>query len=138
MDDSMASAAGLTPGTPTYMAPEMVHGNTIDGRADIYSLGCVAYFLLTGQLVFEADTAIQVILKHVGEQPDPPSMHTTQTVPPELDRLVMACLAKQPDDRPSSAAVLARRLAAAPVEPWSEDDAAQWWAQHDPMTEPTT
>ncbi len=55
-EDSLATAAGLTPGTPAYMAPEMARGDTVDGRADIYALGCVAYYLLTGQLVFEATT----------------------------------------------------------------------------------
>jgi eukaryotic-like serine/threonine-protein kinase len=138
MGDSMASSAGLTPGTPTYMAPETVHGDTVDSRADIYSLGCVAYFLLTGHLVFEADTAIQVILKHVGEAPDPLSMHSAQPVPPELERAVMACLEKRPDDRPGSAAELAQLLAAVPLDPWTENDAAEWWTRHDAATEPIT
>jgi tRNA A-37 threonylcarbamoyl transferase component Bud32 len=92
--DSLASAAGLTPGTPTYMAPEMAHGESVDGRADLYSLGCVAYFLLTGSLVFQADTPIGVILKHIEQPPVPPSKRTDLPIPPALEKLVLACLAK--------------------------------------------
>src|SRR4051812_12095486 len=61
IEDSMATASGLTPGTPAYMAPEMALGETVDGRADLYALGCVAYYLLTGRLVFEATTGLQLI-----------------------------------------------------------------------------
>src|SRR5262249_60915663 len=64
-DQSLETAAGTTPGTPAYMAPEMVTGGTVDGRADIYALGCVGYFLLTGRLVFEASTALQMIAPHL-------------------------------------------------------------------------
>ena len=84
--DSLATAAGLTPGTPSYMAPEMAHGERADGRADLYSLGCVAYYLLTGRPVFEADTPIQVILKHVEQPPVPPSQRTEISVPPALEQ----------------------------------------------------
>ena len=73
---SLATAAGLTPGTPAYMAPEMAMGEAVDGRADIYALGCVAYYLLTGQLVFEADTSLQMIVKHLQSDPVPPSRRT--------------------------------------------------------------
>ena len=65
---------GLTPGTPAYMAPEMALGEPVDGRADIYALGCVAYYLLTGQLVFEAENAFQAIARHLNAEPVPPSM----------------------------------------------------------------
>src|SRR5919109_5270545 len=75
-EDSMATAAGLTPGTPAYMAPEMALGQPVDGRADIYALGCVAYFLLTGEMVFEASNAFQLIAKHLEEPPVPPSRRT--------------------------------------------------------------
>ncbi len=128
-DDSLASAAGLTPGTPTYMAPESAHGE-VDARADLYSLGCVAYYLLTGRLVFEADTAIQAILKHLEEEPIPPSQRTALFVPPALDRLVLACLAKRPADRPQSAAELARALGSVETELWGEERAAEWWRRH--------
>jgi eukaryotic-like serine/threonine-protein kinase len=125
--DSLASAAGLTPGTPTYMAPETAHGDSVDGRADLYSLGCVAYYLLTGTLVFEADTAIQVILKHIEQPPVPPSQRTRLPIPPGLEQLVLACLSKRPEDRPQSAAELARALATIKTEPWGQEDAVRWW-----------
>ena len=110
-EESLTGAAGMTPGTPAYMAPEMAHDRTLDGRADIYSLGCVAYYLLTGRLVFEGDTPLQTILKHLQQEPEPPSRVTDRPIPPALDEVILACLAKRPEDRPPSAAVLSQRLA---------------------------
>jgi serine/threonine-protein kinase len=109
--DPLATVAGMTLGTPAYMAPEMVQSETIDGRADLYSLGCVAYFLLTGQLVFQGDTAIQTMFMHIQQEPVPPSERTENPIPPALERLILTCLAKQPEDRPASAADLAAGLA---------------------------
>ena len=131
-----ATASGLTPGTPAYMSPEAALGDTLDGRSDIYALGCVAYWLLTGQPVFEASTSVQVIAKHLRNDPVPPSVRAPYEVPPELDRLVLACLAKRPDDRPVSAAELSRALAAIPVEPWTGEMARTWWEQHHPIVRP--
>jgi serine/threonine protein kinase len=111
-EESLTGAAGTTPGTPAYMAPEMAHDRTVDGRADLYSLGCVAYYLLTGHLVFEGDTPLQTILKHIQQPPEPPSERTDRTIPAELEALVLACLAKRPDERPRSAGDLGQRLAA--------------------------
>jgi serine/threonine-protein kinase len=106
-EDSLASIAGLAIGTPAYMAPEMVHGEgELDGRADLYSLGCVAYYLLTARLVFEGESPIQTALLHVQQPPVPPSERTANPIPPALERLVLACLAKRPADRPQSAAEL--------------------------------
>ena len=110
-EESLTGAAGMTPGTPAYMAPEMAHDRTVDGRADLYSLGCVAYYLLTGHLVFEGDTPLQTILKHLQQAPEPPSRRTGRPIPAELEALVLACLAKRPDERPPSAAALAQALA---------------------------
>jgi eukaryotic-like serine/threonine-protein kinase len=111
-EESLTGAAGMTPGTPAYMAPEMAHDRTVDGRADIYSLGCVAFYLLTGRLVFEGDTPLQTILKHLQQPAEPPSHATERSIPPALDELVLACLAKRPEDRPPSSAELSQRLAA--------------------------
>jgi serine/threonine-protein kinase len=124
---TLATQPNLTPGTPAYMAPELVNGGSVDGRADIYAVGCVAYFLLTGQLVFEADTAMQMLIKHVSEPPIRPSKRTELAVPAALDEIVMACLAKKPSDRPQGAAELSKLLAAVHVEPWDETRAAEWW-----------
>ena len=122
-EDSVASTEGLTPGTPTYMAPEIAQGGVVDGRADLYAVGCVAYYLLTGRVVFEGETAIQVILKHLEQWPVPPSRRTELPVPRALEEIVLACLAKRPEDRPRSAAELSRLLAAAAAEA-GEPDAA--------------
>jgi eukaryotic-like serine/threonine-protein kinase len=131
-EDSMATAAGLTPGTPAYMAPELALGEAVDGRADLYALGCVTYYLLTGQLVFEAATGLQMIAKHIQEIPVPPSQRTEMPVAPELDRAVLACLAKRPEDRPQTAAELDRLLADIDVAPWGEEEATRWWSMHQP------
>lgn len=126
-EHSLATAAGLTPGTPAYMAPEMALGEAVDGRTDLYALGCVAYYLLTGQVVFEGDTNLQVIVKHLRNDPVPPSQRASVEIPPGLEQLVLACLAKNPKDRPPSAAQLSRALSSVGVEPWTQDDARRWW-----------
>jgi eukaryotic-like serine/threonine-protein kinase len=131
-ENSLATAAGLTPGTPAYMAPEIALGEPFDGRADLYALGCVAYFLLTGRLVFEAANGLQLIAKHMREAPAPPSARTELPVPAALDRLVLACLAKQPAERPRDAAELSRALGAIGVERWGEGQARQWWKANHP------
>jgi serine/threonine-protein kinase len=110
------------------MAPEMVVSDTVDGRADLYALGCVGYYVLTGQQVFDGDTTMKVIAKHLQEAPIPPSQRVPNGVPPRLEQVILACLAKKPEDRPPSAAELARLLAAADVEPWTGEQAAEWWA----------
>jgi serine/threonine-protein kinase len=130
---SLATAAGLTPGTPAYMAPEMALGDTVDGRADLYALGCVAYYLLTGTLVFEADTGLQMLAKHLRADPVPPSQRANVPIPPALERLVLACLAKRPAERPSSAAEVARSLSSIEGERWTEERAMQWWNAQQPV-----
>jgi hypothetical protein len=131
-EDTLGTAAGLTPGTPAYMAPEMAMGDAVDGRADLYALGCVAYYLLTAQVVFEAANALQMLAKHLREAPVPPSERAVFPVPPALDRLVLACLAKAPEDRPRSAGELGRALAAIEGEAWGEEQAMQWWSANRP------
>jgi serine/threonine protein kinase len=124
---SLATAQGMTPGTPSYMAPEMALGENVDGRADIYALGCVAYFLLTGQLVFEADNMLAMIAKHLQTVPVPPSQRTATHIPAALERVIMTCLEKDPAERPQSAAALAQVLASIDEEPWGEEQAKRWW-----------
>ncbi len=133
MEHSMDTGVGVTPGTPAYIAPELALGERVDGRADLYALGCVAYYLLTGQLVFEASTPIQMIARHLHDAPVPPSRRSELPVPPALDQLVLACLAKKPEDRPSSAAALERALAAIDAGPtWDEERAMRWWQVNQP------
>jgi serine/threonine-protein kinase len=127
-EHSLATIPGqMALGTPAYMAPEMALGESVDGRADIYALGCVAYFLLTGQLVFEAEKAFQMIAKHLQSTPIPPSQRTDRPVPPELERLVLKCLAKDAAQRPQSAAQLAEAFSWIPAGAWTEADAKKWW-----------
>lgn len=125
----LATQVGTIPGTPAYMAPEMALGDIVDGRADVYALGCVAYFLLTGQLVFETDNAIQSLVKRLHEEPVRPSERTELGIPADLEALVLACLTKRVEERPT-AADLGRRLDTLRIEPWTESDAKRWWATH--------
>ncbi len=126
-ETSLATVAGQTPGTPAYMAPEMALGEGVDGRADIYALGCVAYYLLTGQLVFEASTSLQMIARHLQTVPRPPSERIDRPIPKRLDEVVLSCLAKDPRQRPQTAAELARALAAIDAPSAGQLEARQWW-----------
>jgi eukaryotic-like serine/threonine-protein kinase len=121
-------------GTPGYMAPEVVLGaGDTDHRVDLYALGCVAYWLLTGTMVFEGETAMQVMIQHVQAEPKRPSHRTEQPIPAPLEELVMDCLAKDPARRPASAEVVSDRLDAVPLtSEWTAERAEQWWAMHRP------
>jgi serine/threonine-protein kinase len=113
------------------MAPEQADGPEVDGRADIYATGCVAYWLLTGQFVFTAETPIALLLKHATASPSPPSARTDQRIPPALDELVMSCLAKEPGSRPQSARELSLRLAEVEgADVWTQERAREWWRAH--------
>ncbi|MGE5814235.1 MAG: serine/threonine-protein kinase [Acidobacteriota bacterium] len=129
----------LTTGTPAYMAPEVILGAAeIDNRADVYSLGCVAYWLLTGHLVFEAESAMKMLMHHVQTPPVPPSQRSELPVPRELDEIVMACLAKDPDHRPQRADELWKMtMCCKSCENWGRDSARAWWEAHLPeLTQP--
>jgi serine/threonine-protein kinase len=133
--DVRLTAPNHTTGTPAYMAPEVVLGTTTpDHRMDIYALGCVGYWLLTGQLVFEGGNSMQQLLRHAHESPVPPSQRSELPIPAALDEVILACLAKHPDQRPQSAAELGRRLLAALPESdrWTEERAEHWWQRHRP------
>jgi len=123
------TATGVATGTPLYMAPEMALGDEVDGRADLYALGCVAYYMLSGKVVFEAANPVQAIARHVKDTPVPIQERTGIAVPPALERLVLALLAKRPSERPPTAQDVATRLAAVEVEPWTEAQAALWWKE---------
>jgi eukaryotic-like serine/threonine-protein kinase len=134
-DATQLTVEGVTAGTPGYIAPEVALGETkIDGRADLYALGCVAYFLLTGTMVFNDTNPMTVALKHVQAQPDPPSTRTELPIPVELEQLIMRCLEKNPADRPSSAREISSVLETLDLPPWTEEDAAAWWERNLPAT----
>ena len=119
-------------GTPAFIAPEQALGGAdVDARADIYSTGCVAYWLLTGQHVFTSDSAMGLLLAHAQTPPQPPSARTDVPIPSDLDALILSCLAKDRDHRPSSARDLLRRLDAVSIQqPWTEERACEWWHAH--------
>jgi len=138
-DDGLLSDVDITihdlaGGTPAYMAPEQILGNReLDGRTDIYSLGCVAYWLLTGQLLFDASTPMEMMVEHTRSEPLPPSRRTELAVPEDLESLVMLCLAKEPEDRPAGVEVLVEELRSlAERHPWERSEAVAWWRMHRP------
>jgi eukaryotic-like serine/threonine-protein kinase len=115
-------------GTPAYLSPESALGERVDRRTDIYALGCVAYWMLTGRYVFTGDSAMQIVARHVSSEPAPPSRHSGFDVSPGLDELVLACLKKKPSDRPATARELCDRLGECEVETaWTREDAKAWW-----------
>ncbi|MGE0703074.1 MAG: protein kinase [Vicinamibacterales bacterium] len=132
---TMITAQGIVQGTPAFIAPELAFGDiTIDGRADLYSLGCAMYYVLTGQPVFPGTTPAQMLLHHAQTRPTAPSQASELPIPKELDRLVLQCLEKEPNSRPASAQAMEQALAAIPVEPWTEMNARAWWELHAPET----
>jgi serine/threonine-protein kinase len=139
-DRSEAQTAVTMPnvvqGTPAFIAPEQALGGVdVDTRADIYSTGCVAYWLLTGQLVFAADTPMRLLLAHAQVPPESPSTRTERPIPPGLDALVLSCLAKDPESRPASPRDLLMRLEAIALsQPWTDARAREWWNVHLPSS----
>ena len=130
------TAADIVPGTPAFMSPEAALGQPLNGQADVYGLGCVAYWLLTGGLVFEAATPYQMLAQHIEQRPEAPSRRSQSRIPPLIDEVILGCLEKSPSQRPD-AATLAGRLAAYSVDdPWSEDQARAWWDAHLPAALP--
>jgi serine/threonine-protein kinase len=123
---------GATTGTPAYMAPEMATGSSpVDGRTDLYGLGCVAYWLTTGRLVFEEKGATAMLLAHIQKSPTAPSIRIEAVVPASLDRAIMMCLAKDPAQRPASAEALASMLESSEgIGAWTSGDAERWWRSH--------
>lgn len=126
------TAPNTVTGTPAYLSPETGLGEPVDHRTDLYSLGCVAFWMLTGRQVFSAHSAMQMIIQHIQTPPEPPSRQSGFPVSRELDQIVLACLAKRPSDRPASAWELADRLGQCEVQsPWTPEDARQWWERRD-------
>ncbi len=114
-------------GTPAYIAPEAVTDpDTIGPAADLYAVGCVGYFLLTGRRVFEGKNSVDLCVQHVTAVPKAPSTLTTNPIPPELEQIILRCLAKTPVERPEDAVALAKLLRDVP-HTWTEEVATQWW-----------
>lgn len=131
--DPALTAEGTFAGTPAFLAPEMVMGEAVDSRADLYALGAVAYWLLTGSVVFPGRSGIAMAMAHVHDVPAPPSTRTELPVPQQMDDLILRCLAKRPEERPGSAGALAEALRGVALEErWTAADAEGWWARHLP------
>ncbi|MDQ3427410.1 MAG: serine/threonine protein kinase [Gemmatimonadota bacterium] len=135
--DKLTGADVSAGGTPAFMSPEQALGEErVDGSSDLYSMGCVAYWLLTGTLVFKGATPMETMVMHISRQPEPPSARTTLPIPGDLEALVLACLAKDPDARPQTADELAARLASVPLAgEWTTSLAREWWDRHRPAVD---
>ncbi len=131
-DEATITMAESITGTPAYMAPETITApDTLDARADIYALGAVGYWLLTGTHVFRAKTVMEVLAHHLHSAPETPSARLRVAVERDLEKILLACLAKRPDDRPESAVALREQLRAChAARRWTNLRAAEWWRSH--------
>jgi len=127
-DSSLTQANAIT-GTPLYMSPESISSpDTMDGRSDLYSLGAVGYFMLTGKHLFEARTVIEICGHHLHTRPVPPSERINTPIAPDLEQIVLRCLEKDPAQRPQSAAELRAALdRCRDAEAWTSQRACAWW-----------
>src|SRR5262249_45974517 len=128
------TGAGMVLGTPAFLAPELIAGHgPFDGRADIYGLGCVAFWLLTGRPPFDAPDAISLLMQHSESTPIPPSKVAEEFIPADVDAFVLECLAKEPGRRPATADLFAQRLDKLSVaRQWDQQRARGWWELHAP------
>jgi serine/threonine-protein kinase len=134
-DDATLTREGDIAGTPLYMAPEaLTSPDDVDARSDIYGMGAVGYFLLTGQHVFTGKTLMEVCGHHLHTRPTPPSERLDASLPEGLEALILQCLEKDPGRRPRSAPELTARLEACrPSAAWTPLEAGRWWESHGPQ-----
>lgn len=132
--DSDLSRPDAFVGTPLYLAPESVRSpKNASARSDLYAVGCVAYYLLTGTPVFEGENVLEVCSHHLYTEPDRPSKRSELPVPEMLDELVLRCLRKDPEERPSGAREIIQVLESSEsLRAWTEEDADDWWKLHEP------
>jgi serine/threonine-protein kinase len=117
-------------GTPGYIAPEVLRGETSDHRADLYAIGVVAYWLLTGTTLFPREDGGEELVRHLTEKPEAPAARLGRDLPEDLTEIVLRLLKKHPDDRPPTALALRRELrACADAGGWTEVDADRWWGE---------
>jgi serine/threonine-protein kinase len=138
-DADKLTTQGTVVGSPPFMSPEQAMGKSnLDPRSDIYSVGAVAYYLLTGQPPFPRETAMQMLLAHAYEAAPPPSQLRPE-VPSDLEAVVLGCLQKKPEERFPSADSLEKALArCACANDWTEEKAAAWWRETPAATTETT
>ena len=126
------TTAGMILGTPAFLAPELVSNQIFDGRADIYALGCVAFWLLTGRTPFEAADAMSILMHHAQTAPSAPSSMSEEPIPPQMDALVLECLEKDPERRPTADALWERLDRMPLAREWTQPRARTWWEMHEP------
>lgn len=133
--DAQATGSQDLSGTPLYIAPERIRQpSTLDPRSDVYSLGTVAFYLLTGGHLFDGESTMDILYKVMNELPRRPSEVASQGVPGKLDELVLDCLAKDPDERLADIGIVLESLDSIAVDlPWRQTDARQWWRVHQPL-----
>jgi serine/threonine-protein kinase len=126
--DTQLTQDGAITGSPLFMSPEQaLESESPDARSDIYSLGAVAYYLLTGQPPFDGDRALKILFAHAQQEPRHPS-HINSDVPPDLEQVVLRCLAKKPGDRYENAHNLKQALLDCEAAGrWGDAEAAAWW-----------
>jgi serine/threonine-protein kinase len=121
-------------GTPAYMAPEQATDvSQVDHRTDIYALGCVLYWLVTGHQVFGNNSPMATIADHITSKPVVPSRRAEVEIPPAMDQLILDCLEKRPDDRPQSVAEVQAQLTDLVTDAWTPARADAWWESHIPL-----
>ncbi len=130
--DAGLTRADVVAGTPLYLAPEAVRApETVGPLSDLYSLGAVGYFALTGTNVFEGRTLVEVCSHHLHTPPEPPSARLGTPMDPELESLILDCLTKEPSGRPAGAHAVRRRLErCTDFGGWTKEDAGAWWREH--------
>jgi serine/threonine-protein kinase len=132
-EEARLTQAGMVSGTPAFISPEAALGDqsVVDGRSDLYGLGCVMYWLLTGRTVFEKPSAMAMVVAHVNDKPAAISELMPLEVPEGLEKIVMQLLEKNPDNRPQTALELSVQLRDVDIEKlWTIDRAVEWWERH--------
>jgi serine/threonine protein kinase len=134
--DTSSLDSNVLVGTPLYLSPEAITApDSVDARSDLYALGAVGYFLLTGEPLFHGRTIMELCAHHLHTAPTPPSVRLGHAIDERLESALMACLSKNPADRPSSAQSLHEALARSrAASAWSVEDARRWWAGYRPVT----
>jgi eukaryotic-like serine/threonine-protein kinase len=133
MDDSKQAHVGGLSGTPLYMSPEAIQTpDQVDTRSDLYAVGAVGYFLITGQPVFNAASLVELCQQHLSSMPTAPAQRLGREVSPELEYALLACLEKNRAKRPQTARDLANLLDRAPTsKSWSLEEAEAWWGRQE-------
>jgi serine/threonine protein kinase len=132
-ETKQASKTGTMAGTPLYMSPEAIQTpDLVDSRSDLYAVGAIGYFLITGQPVFNANSLVELCQKHIATIPESPSQRLGRAVSTELESALLACLDKDRSKRPQTARDLVALFDRAPTaHSWSQDDADAWWRRHE-------